>query len=112
MLLNNDLEEILDHDGKASILWKAFKDRMGNLDNPQMLFNLEEIYDQNGKEEDLQALEIPFIDKEIEDVVKSLPNEKSPGPDGFNNEFIKGCWPIIGADIKALINDFYEEKFL
>jgi hypothetical protein len=104
------MEEISDHDGKASILWKAFKDRMGNSDNPQMLFNLEEIYDQNRNEEDMQSLEIPFTDKEIEDVVKSLPNEKSPGPDGFNNEFIKCCWPIIGNDIKELINDFFEEK--
>jgi mannosylglycoprotein endo-beta-mannosidase len=104
------MEEISYHDGKASILWKAFKDIMGNSDNPQMLFNLEEIYDQSRNEEDMQSLEIPFTEKEIEDVVKSLPNEKSPGPDGFNNEFIKCCWPIIGADIKELINDFYEEK--
>jgi hypothetical protein len=43
-------------------------------------------------------------------VIKNLPNEKSPGPDGFNNEFIKCCWPIIGNDIKELIKDFYDEK--
>jgi hypothetical protein len=108
MLLNNDMEEISDHDGKASILWKTFKDRMGNSDKPQMLFNLEDIYDQNRNEEEMQSLEIPFTEKEIEDVVKNLPNEKSPGPNGFNNEFIKCFWAIIGADIKELINDFYD----
>jgi hypothetical protein len=43
-------------------------------------------------------------------VIKNLPNDKSPGPDGFNNEFIKCCWPIIGHDIKELIKDFYDEK--
>jgi hypothetical protein len=52
---------------------------MGNSDNPQMLFNLEEIYDQNRNAEDFQALEIPFTDKEIEDVVKNLPNENLLG---------------------------------
>lgn len=33
------------------------------------------------------ALESDFTHKEIEDVVKELPNEKSPDPhDGFNND--------------------------
>jgi hypothetical protein len=59
-------------------------------------------------DEDIKnELEIPFFEKEIDDVVKELPNEKSPGLDGFNNEFIKNCWSIIGEDVKDLIKDFY-----
>jgi retron-type reverse transcriptase len=52
----------------------------------------------------------PFSETKIEDIIKNLPNDKSPSPDGFNNEFIKSCWSIIGLDIKELINDFYNEK--
>jgi hypothetical protein len=37
-----------------------------------------------------QMLEDPFVNKEIEEV-----NDKSHGPHGFNNEFIKSCWHII-----------------
>jgi hypothetical protein len=58
----------------------------------------------------LDNLEVPFSDKEIEETIKQLPNQKSPGPGGFNNEFIKPCWPIIGPDIKCLIQDFFDEK--
>jgi hypothetical protein len=110
MLSAEGSEEITDHEGRASILWNAFKDRMGKCENPQMLFNLDEIYGQSNNEDLLHALEIPFTEHEIEEVIKNLPNDKSPGPDGFNNEFIKCCWPIIGHDIKKLIKDFYEEK--
>jgi hypothetical protein len=39
--------------------------------------------------------------------VKNLPNDKSPGPDGFNNEFVKNCWAIIAQDIKQFIRDFH-----
>ena len=75
-----------------------------------MQFDLQSLFDGNSSSELLKDLEIPFTDKEIEDVVKELPNEKSPVPDGFNNEFLKNCWPIIGKDIKELIHDFYEEN--
>jgi hypothetical protein len=110
MTTNDDLEEISDHDGKASILWKAFKERIGKFENTQMLFNLESLYGHLNNEDMMQSLEVPFSDQEIEEVIKNLPNDKSPRHDGFNNEFIKCCWPIIGQDIKDLIMDFYEEK--
>ena len=108
MLNNNDGAEITDHDGKANILWAAFKDRLESTENRNMHFNLQDFFG-NGMDSDMSAqLEVPFTDKEIEDVVKDLPNNKSPGPNGFNNEFIKNCWSIIGPDIKKLINDFYD----
>jgi hypothetical protein len=40
-------------------------------------------------------------------VIKALPNYKSPGPDGFNNEFIKTAWPIIKEDFYKLYYDFF-----
>ena len=49
----------------------------------------------------------PFTQEEIEDVVKNLPNDKSPGPDGFNNEFIKSCWDIIKTEVTELIMAFH-----
>jgi hypothetical protein len=39
-------------------------------------------------------------------VVKSLATDKSPGPDGFNNDFIKKCWSIIAPDFYALCEGF------
>jgi hypothetical protein len=40
-------------------------------------------------------------------VIKHLPNENSPGPDGFNNEFVKKNWSIIAPNVNKLISDFH-----
>lgn len=73
-----------------------------------MHFDLLNIYQQQHDHSLFQGLERPFTDQEINDVVKELPNDKSPGPDGFNNEFYQACWDIIGPDIRKLIHDFHE----
>jgi hypothetical protein len=109
-LQNEEQVEISDHEGKAAILWKNFKERMDNAGNPKMLFNIEDLYPSKLSSESKNKLEKTFSDKEIDDVIKDLPNDKSPGPDGFNNEFIKGYWEIISEDVKQLIRDFFEGK--
>jgi hypothetical protein len=43
----------------------------------------------------LECLTEPFTTEEIDIVVKNLPSDKSPGPDGFNTDFVKKCWSII-----------------
>jgi hypothetical protein len=47
-----------DHPTKANILWEVFKDRLGTTDNPDMLFNLEELLH---RAEDLDFLTQPFF---------------------------------------------------
>ena len=84
---------------------------MGKTDKPEMKFDLPSIFSQNQDSDLYSQLEVPFGEKEIEDVIKNLPNDKSPGPDGFNNEFIKHCWDIVGNDIKELIQAFYDENW-
>jgi hypothetical protein len=56
----------------------------------------------------LEELTIPFTKEEIDNVIKSMPVDKAPGPDGFNGKFLKSSWHIIKHDIYKLYEDFYE----
>lgn len=42
------------------------------------------------------------IKKEIKEAIWSCDLTKAPGFDGYNMEFIKECWPIIGDEICPL----------
>ena len=50
-----------------------------------MAFNLDDLLTSHP---DLSALEDDFSADEINGIIVELPYDKSPGPDGFNNEFI------------------------
>jgi len=56
---------------------------------------------------DLSSLEIPFGHDEIDGVIRLLPIDKSLGPDGFNNEFLKKCRKIIKLDFYQLCDGFH-----
>lgn len=55
---------------------------------------------------DPPELDGPFIIEEILAVLKDMPPDHAPGPDGFNGVFFKRCWNIIKDDIIRLCNDF------
>ncbi|KAG2578180.1 hypothetical protein PVAP13_6NG185803 [Panicum virgatum] len=92
------------HHMKANILWEAYKDRLGKSKYNSMLIDLHTLLHPNV---DLSCLDEPFTTFEIDAVIQNLPNDKSPGPDGFNTDFVKRCWPIIKQDIYDLCHAFY-----
>jgi hypothetical protein len=80
---------------KVDLLWNSFKERMGISEFKQITLNLDDLIQ---PAQGLQSVEVQFIRKEIDDVVSKLPSDKSPGPNGYNNEFVKGCWSLIAQD--------------
>jgi hypothetical protein len=74
------------HDHKADFLWTAFKNRLGSSDFLGIDFDLANLLTMH---DGLQLLDSPFTKQEIDSIIKSLPSDKSPGPDGFNTNFVK-----------------------
>ncbi|GLT27312.1 hypothetical protein SLA2020_023190 [Shorea laevis] len=63
--------------------------------------------------EEANTLCRPFSEMDVETAVKSIPNGKSPGPDGFTTGFYKTAWPIVKRDVtKAVLNFFESGKLL
>jgi hypothetical protein len=82
---------VTEHTEKAALFWHEFKNRMGVSVQPQMIFDLNQLIMQL----DLQELVAPFTNEELDAVAKDLPNDKAPGPDGYNGHFFKKCWNLI-----------------
>ena len=95
---------ITDHDGKAALLYVAFKNRMGITTQPEMQFDLHSLINVDVY---LSFLVQPFTRDEIDLLVRKLPVDKAPGPNGFNGLFIKKCWNVIKEDFYKLCEDFF-----
>jgi hypothetical protein len=79
---------IHDHEGKAGLLWNSFRNRMGTTSSPTMLFDLSSLVTSVNE---LDSLAAPILQEEVDLVVKRMPADKAPGPDGFNGRFLKKC---------------------
>jgi hypothetical protein len=95
---------VTNHSEKVEINLQAYKGRLGQTETTTPLPNLQQLIHVN---EDLSFLEAPFTHKEIDDVVKDFPNNKSPGRDGFNAELLTKCWHIIKHDFYDLCERFH-----
>ena len=95
MLVNEDQMEVTDHEGKAAILWEAFKKRLGQSNRHNMHFDLHDLYENRIDPQTFQDLERPFTQEEIDDVVKNLPNDKSPSPYGFKMNSLKPAGTVL-----------------
>jgi PII-like signaling protein len=106
MLRDVDGNEVTDHQGMAGLLWREHKDRMGRSEPISMQFDLPRILQ---VVDGLHELTKPFEEKEMDEVIKNMPVDRAPGPDGFNGLFLKTCWPIIKQDFYKLAADFHDE---
>ena len=70
-----------------------------------MRFNLPDIIQRHAN---LDHLTDPFTHAEIDKVIKDMPSDRAPGPDGFSGAFLKACWPLIKHDFYSLCDKFHE----
>jgi hypothetical protein len=101
-LINQEGDTITDHDQKASLLWTAYKERLGVSEFRGISYDLGELL----SEHSLKNIGDDFGQDEIDLIIKSLPNNHVPSPNGFNGLFIKKCWNILKNDFNRLMHDF------
>lgn len=102
-------QAIFEHEAKAQLLREAYKERMRKCEFTHMYFDLSSLITPM---EGLDWLEAPFSREEIDKIIKELPSNKSPGPDGFNGEFLKKCWHEVAEDFYALCEGFLTGKYV
>jgi hypothetical protein len=103
----SDGREVSDHNEKAALLYTAYKERLGQSRPIHFLPELQSLIQQV---DGLNSLSAAFTREEIDEVIKELPTDKAPGPDGFNGMFTKRCWHIIKHDFYELCKDFLDGK--
>uniref|UniRef100_A0A8R7TIB7 Reverse transcriptase domain-containing protein n=1 Tax=Triticum urartu TaxID=4572 RepID=A0A8R7TIB7_TRIUA len=103
-LLMSDGRLIENHDEKVAAFYDCFKRRMGVSNQLEFDFELSKLIQ---KCQGLEELSVPFTKEEIDNVIKIIPADCAPGPDGFDGIFLKVCWEIIKEDFYALCEDFW-----
>jgi hypothetical protein len=63
-------------------------------------------------EVDNTSLICPFSLEEIEEVVLESDGNKSPGPDGFNFNFVKSFWYLLKSETRILLDQFHGNSSL
>ena len=64
---------------------KLYANKLDNLEEMDKFLSTYTLW--KLKQEEIENLNRPITSKEIESVIKNLPTNKSPGPDGFPGEF-------------------------
>ncbi|XP_074288572.1 uncharacterized protein LOC141613726 [Silene latifolia] len=59
-------------------------------------------------EEHWLILAQPVTIEEVKHNIFSIPNGKSPGPDGYSSQFYKDAWDIIGDEVGAAVIKFFD----
>ncbi|KAL0455350.1 UNVERIFIED_CONTAM: LINE-1 reverse transcriptase [Sesamum latifolium] len=58
-------------------------------------------------EEDLAALTTLVTAADVKMAFFDIPEDKSPGPDGYSSGFFKAAWPIVGDEVTRAVLDFF-----
>jgi hypothetical protein len=87
---------VTSQEDKQKVVSDFYENILGRAEERSYTLDLDELAIHN---HDLSALDAPFLEEEVWAVVKDLPPDKAPGPDGFTGRFYKSCWNIIKGDV-------------
>ena len=82
-------------------------DNLGEMERFLENFNLPRL-----NQEEIEIMNNPITSTEIEAVIKNLPENKSPGPDGFTGEFYQTFREELIPALLKLFQNFLEEGTL
>jgi hypothetical protein len=91
---------VVSQENKCTLAQTHFSNLLGTPSTRTRAINWSELGYVRHNLEDLDA---PFTEKEIEAVVKDMPQEKASGPDRFIGVFYKKCWSVIKGDLIKVI---------
>lgn len=106
--LNYGDQIVTTHEGKAQVLLNFYSNLIGTREVRERSIDLKVLRIQ---QHDLAVLDAPISEEEVWGVIKHLPGDKAPGPDGFTGRFYKVCWQIIKDDIMAAISAVWRRDF-
>jgi hypothetical protein len=75
---------------------EAYGELLGKIQNRDHGLNLDAL---NIQTTDLQDFESIFTEEEVWSVIKEMPTDRAPGPDGFISAFYQRAWPVIKDDV-------------
>lgn len=89
---------VVDERAKAEAAFQYFDEVLGTPPIRTLQLNLQVL---SITSHNLTGLDNHFMEAEVWDVIRSLPPDKAPGPDGFTARFLQTEWPIIRHDVMS-----------
>ena len=89
-----------------------YKTLYGPGDDPQGVSDICQVIPKLVSDEENAFLVLVPSADEIRDAVFALDPSSAPGPDGFPGSFYQTCWDIVGQDVIAFVQYFFQQNWL
>ena len=97
-------QTIIEQKGKEEAFLETFREIMGKDSAREHTVDLDFL---NIQLLDLSEQDLVFQEEEIWDVIKDMPSDRAPGPDGFIGAFFQKAWNVIKRDILSTLHKLF-----